>query len=178
MYRHVWQILNSLCMLTWNNGTLLHCKDNYWHWFSQSSSCTSSDSDVVGNSRFCSREGELHYTFESWIMNCIEIRRQCMLLCYVHVCSHFSSWPSCCICANITFCFKTCKDSHIQYIPALFWIPLIFKDPGAIVHSDPDLFEHLFKEWLSWTSSSRRDPCSVPAGKYITHITNGVKNLE
>ena len=42
------------------NVTLLHCKDHYWHWFSSSSSCNGSDSDVVGNSRFCDREGKSH----------------------------------------------------------------------------------------------------------------------
>ena len=38
-----------------HNITLFHWKDNYWHWFSYSNSCASSDSDVVRSSRVCVR---------------------------------------------------------------------------------------------------------------------------
>ena len=51
--------LTVLMAVIWSICTLLHCKDNYWHWFSFSNRCPSSDSDVVGNSRLCGREGEL-----------------------------------------------------------------------------------------------------------------------
>ena len=46
-------VLNHLIKVT-----LLHWKNYYWHWFSFSSTCTSSDSDVVGNSRLCGREAK------------------------------------------------------------------------------------------------------------------------
>ena len=42
------------------NVTLFHWKDNYRHWFSNSNSCASSDSDIVGNSRFCNRKANFH----------------------------------------------------------------------------------------------------------------------
>ena len=42
------------------NVTLFHWKDNYRHWFSNSNSCASSDSDSVGNSRVCKRKANFH----------------------------------------------------------------------------------------------------------------------
>ena len=87
-WKCVWKILRSFYtnrVLIWYitmyrmhnniiyNVTLLHGKNNYWHWFAFSNNCASSDDGIIANSRFYDTKAKLQEKFIQHIYEYTEL---------------------------------------------------------------------------------------------------------